>query len=126
MRRQFPLQIKITIFIHEKSLHDFRRSFKQSYVSRYFSAIAIACASPSAGLLTILYVRTAGFSGTTVLTMLTVFSLNEVNSSMNVTQTHSTSNRIIFPMIFLLKNNASFTVVEVNISFSMIMLFGVA
>src|SRR5438128_2036889 len=112
--------------MHEKSLHDCRRSLTQSYVSRYFSAMAIAYASPSAGLLTILYVRNAGFSGTTVLTMLTVFSLNEVNSSMNVTQTHSTSNGSIFSMIFLLKNNASFTVVDVKISFIMIILFDVA
>src|SRR5437588_6172157 len=114
------------ILIQEKSLHDFMRSFTQSYVSRYFSAMAIAYASPSAGFLTILYVRTAGFSGTTVLTMLTVCSLNEVNSSMNVTQTHSTSKWMIFSRIFLLKNTASFTVVEVKISFSMIQLFDVA
>src|SRR6266571_7807302 len=114
------------IFIQEKSLHDFRRSFKLSYVSRYFSAIAIANASPSAGLLTILYVRTAGFSGTTVLTMLTVFSLNEVNSSMNVTQTHNTSNCSIVSMIFLLKNNASSNVVDVNITFRMMILCDVA
>ena len=82
----------------------------------------IAYASPSAGLLTILYVRDAGFSGTTVLTMLTVFSLKEANSSMNVTQTQSRSNCMIFSMTFLLKKIASFNVVEVKLSFIMIIL----
>ncbi len=98
------------------------RSFRKSYVTRCFSAIDIAYESPSAGLLTILNVRDAGFSGTTVLTMLTVFSLKEANSSMNVTQTQSRSNSMIFAMTFLLKKIASLNVVEVKLSFIMIML----
>ena len=102
------------------------RSFKQSYVMRCFSAMDIAYESPSAGLLTILYVRNAGFSGTTVLTMLTVCSPKEANSSMNVTQTHKEPNSIILSITFLLKKTASCNVVEVNISFSIRTLFGVA
>ena len=39
--------------------------------------------------------------------MLTVFSLREANSSMNVTQTQSKSNSIIRRKTFLLKNSAS-------------------
>ena len=58
--------------------------------------------------------------------MLTVFSLKEANSSINVTQTHSKSNSIIFSITFLLKKIASFNVVEVKISFMMIILFDVA
>src|SRR6266446_7095641 len=113
------------ISIHEKSLHDFMRSFIQSYVRRYFSASVIAYASPSAGFLTILYVRNAGFSGTTVLTMLTVCALREANSSMNVTQTQSKSNRTMCSITFVPKKIASLSVVEVKISFIMIILLDV-
>jgi len=60
-----------------------------------------------------------------VLTMLTVFSLKEANSSMNVTQTHSKSNCIIFFITFLLKKIASCNVVEVKISLITIILFDV-
>jgi hypothetical protein len=45
---------------------------------------------------------------------------------MNVTQTHNRSNFIIFSITFSLRKIASCSVVEVNISFIMIMLFDVA
>ena len=61
-----------------------------------------------------------------MLTMLTVCSLSDANSSTNVTQTHNRSIAMIFAAIFLLRTTASRNVVDVKISFMMMMLFGVA
>lgn len=58
--------------------------------------------------------------------MLTVCSPKEANSSMNVTQTHNKSNSISFSMIFTLKKIASCKVVDVRISFIIMILFDVA
>ena len=52
--RQRRLQIEVTIPVHEKGLHDLIRSRICRRVRRYFSAIDIAYASPSAGFRTIL------------------------------------------------------------------------
>jgi hypothetical protein len=88
--------------------------------------MAIAYASPSAGRRTILKVRNAGFSGTTVLTMETVCAPNDANSSTNVTQMQSKSRCRIFCIKFLLKKISSWSVVDVKISFMMMMECGVA
>ena len=61
-----------------------------------------------------------------MLTMLTVFSLKDANSSRKVTQTPRRSIASIFAMTFLLRNTASCRVVEEKISFMMTMLLGVA
>ena len=42
VRRQRLFEIKIPISEHEESFHDPSRSFKPSYVTRYFSAMDIA------------------------------------------------------------------------------------
>ena len=125
---------KIPISIHEKGFHDVlrppvllaMRALMASYVSRYFCAIATAYARPSAGLRTTLKVRNAGSVGLTVLTMLTVVSLNDASSSRNVTETQSMPNLTIRRIICLLKKSASFSVVDKKLSFMMRMLFGVA
>jgi hypothetical protein len=49
MGRQRLLEIKNPISEHEESLHDARRSFKLSSVTRYFSAMDSAWERPSAG-----------------------------------------------------------------------------
>ena len=102
------------------------RSVRHAWVSRYFSARESAYATPSAGRRTILYVRTAGLSGTTPATTLTVFSPRDANSSMNVTQTHRRSNWIIQSSVLVLKKIASLRVVAVKLSFMMMTLLGVA
>src|SRR5262249_61127206 len=113
--------VEIAISVHQERLHDVMRSFRQSYVSRYFSAIAIAYASPSAGRRTILKVRNVGFSGTTVLTMETVCAPNDANSSTNVTQMHSRSRSRIFFIMVRPRKISSWSVVEVRSSFIMLM-----
>ncbi len=68
----------------------------------------------------------AGFSGSTALTMLTVFSFIVESSSRNVTQTHNESCWSILSITFLPRKTASLRVVELKISFMMMMLFEVA
>jgi len=58
--------------------------------------------------------------------MLTVLSLIDDNSSINVTKTQKESKFIIISNIFLLKITASCKVVDANISLMMMMLLGEA
>ena len=71
--------------MEEEDLHAGIDSSSRSYVRPYFSAIAQAYASPFGRLRTTLNVRSAGLSGTTWPTTLTVASPSEASSSTNVT-----------------------------------------